>query len=253
MYREHQLHMQEIESTVHSAKSARDAVRHGRHPGFEMPVASAEPFKAKLEALVAKNDKAGVVTLAKQLRRDSQDRLQSNLMTLTAESCKEIGFETVTLRPEQGILTARSATKGGIITVEVAKGKDGDAKTSPLATASMEAPVSSHWKRCNPARHQESIFASHLIEGKIALLHSMADGRQRRQQPYGLVLAKRTALPTTSHHPMATTPTNPAPTASSPILEAIRAGHQAMLVSRTFALRPAYQRARRGYDRCGIP
>ena len=129
MYREHQLHMQEIESTVQSAKSARDAVESlAATPGFEMPVAAAEPFKAKLEALVARNDKVGVATLAKQLRRDSQDRLQTNLMTLTAESCKEIGFESVTLRPEQGILTARSATKGGIITVEVAKGKDGDVK-----------------------------------------------------------------------------------------------------------------------------
>jgi hypothetical protein len=123
------LRMSEIDTVVHSSKSAGDALATlAATPGFEMPKESVGTLKAKVATLVASNDKAGVSALARQLRRASQERLCTNLMSLTADACREIGFEVVTERPLHGLLTAKSKHGPGMITVEIARETDGGAK-----------------------------------------------------------------------------------------------------------------------------
>jgi hypothetical protein len=120
------LKSREIDSVVHSAASAQDAlIRLSATPGFELPAESAGVMKARLTKLAANNDKAGVLTLAHEIQASSQESLRATVMELATNACRKIGFEAVSLHPQHGLLTARSGVGPGSLSIEVAKSSDG--------------------------------------------------------------------------------------------------------------------------------
>ena len=127
--RAERLAVSEIAPLVNSSGDAREALRAlSTADGFEIPRVESEKWKARIETLVAKNDKLGITALATELTRSRQERLKTSLLKLTAEACGEIGFSGQTLRAEHGALVAKSADGRRTITVAVDKAKDGDVK-----------------------------------------------------------------------------------------------------------------------------
>ena len=121
--------LRQVDDVVAQANSAKEALTHlAAAPGFEIPQAEAEQWKSRAEALATANDKLGVAAMAREIVRTRQDRLQTTLLTLATESCREIGFNAVTLRANHGSLVAKSADGRQKITVEVDQAKDGDLK-----------------------------------------------------------------------------------------------------------------------------
>ena len=121
--------LRQVDDVIAQANSAKEALTHlAAAPGFEIPQAEAEQCKSRAEALATANDKLGVAAMAREIVRTRQDRLQTTLLTLATESCREIGFNAVTLRANHGSLVAKSADGRQTITVEVDKAKDGDLK-----------------------------------------------------------------------------------------------------------------------------
>lgn len=99
------------------------------YPNIEIPKARAELFRARLEKLAVTNDKAGTLTLARELLTARQDRLQTTLLTLAAETCREIGHLTgltqVSALPGAGLVIAKSPDGRRTFTVNVEKTHDG--------------------------------------------------------------------------------------------------------------------------------
>ncbi|MCB1093533.1 MAG: hypothetical protein KDL87_18490, partial [Verrucomicrobiae bacterium] len=126
---EHRLRTNEVDAMVTSSASAADALtRLASTPGFEVPTQFSGPLKVRIETLVANNDRLGVSKLAHELRAASQKRLRANLLEVTAEACRKIGFESVTLRPQHGLLTVRSEQTPGRLTIEMANDETGGVK-----------------------------------------------------------------------------------------------------------------------------
>lgn len=121
------LSLSQANAAIHESENAEQAIRKlAASPGFEIPEAQAQLWKTRLETLVATNDKMGVAHMAREIVRARQDRMQATLLTLAAESCREIGFEAVALPAEHGVLIAKSPDGRRTITVEVDKAKEGD-------------------------------------------------------------------------------------------------------------------------------
>lgn len=127
--RANRLAVSQIAPLVNSSHNAREALSTlAKADGFELPKAEIEKWKARIETLVAKNDKCGITALATELTRSRQERLKTSLLTLAAEACGEIGFSGQALRAEHGMLVAKSADGRRKITVAVDKTKEGDVK-----------------------------------------------------------------------------------------------------------------------------
>jgi hypothetical protein len=123
------LSLPEIERTITQAPDAKAALqRLASSPGISLPQGDAAALEARVQKLVAADDKLGVASLAREIVRGHQDRLQTTLLTLTVESCREIGFDAVTLRADHGILIAKNPNGRSSITIEVEKAKDGDVR-----------------------------------------------------------------------------------------------------------------------------
>jgi hypothetical protein len=119
--------LSEANTVVQQSENAQEAIRHlAALPGFEIPQAHAQQWKTRVEALAATNDKLGVETLARDIIRARQDRMQATLLTLAADSCREIGFNAVPLKGSHGILIAKASDGRRTIKVEVDKTKEGD-------------------------------------------------------------------------------------------------------------------------------
>lgn len=124
-----QIAVSQIAPMVNSADNAREALNAlAASDGFAIPKSESEKWKARIESLVAANDKVGITALATELTRSRQERLKTSLFTLAAEACGEIGFSGQALRAENGILVAKSADGRRKITVAVDKTKEGDVK-----------------------------------------------------------------------------------------------------------------------------
>lgn len=125
--RRNRLSCQETDSLVADAPDARAAMaRLVSASHLDLPEREAELWKAKAERLVAANDKVGVASLARELVMARQDRLQTSLLSLAADSCREIGFTEVALMPANGILVAKNGSGKQRIQIEVAKAKEGE-------------------------------------------------------------------------------------------------------------------------------
>lgn len=96
---------------------------------LELPKARAALLTTHLEKLATANDKVGTLTLAHQLLAARQDRLHATLLTLAAESCREIGHLTgltqVIELPSAGLVIAKSPDGRRLFTVNVEKTHDG--------------------------------------------------------------------------------------------------------------------------------
>lgn len=117
----------EIAPLVSEAQDASRAVASlATHAGLEIPQAQAEQWKTRIEKLVASNDKPGALKLARELIGARQDRLQTTVLKLAADTCKELGFKAVPLRSEHGLLVAKSDDEKRTLSIEVQKTKDGE-------------------------------------------------------------------------------------------------------------------------------
>ncbi|HKP05016.1 MAG TPA: hypothetical protein VJU77_16815 [Chthoniobacterales bacterium] len=124
--RERSLSLHQITQLVDSAATAKHAVvALAAAPGIELPRQQAEAIAAKLKVLVAKNDKAGLTAVARDLVLGRQDRLRATLVPLVAESCEASGFVAKTLSTENGLIAANRKGTRQSIAIEVAKGKEG--------------------------------------------------------------------------------------------------------------------------------
>jgi hypothetical protein len=119
----------EIERMAMGSASAGDALKSlASTSGFELLAQEAGGFRSRIQTLVSNNDRLGVATLARELRNASQQRLQANLKQMTAEACRKIGFEAVTLRAHSGILTAQSDHAPGRLDIHFANDDKGGVK-----------------------------------------------------------------------------------------------------------------------------
>lgn len=119
--------LSEVNAVVQQSENAGEAIRQlAASPGFEIPQADVQQWKSRVEKLATSNDKLGVASLARDLIRARQDRMQATLLTLATESCREIGFNAVPLRCGHGILIAKASDGRRTIEVRVDKAKEGD-------------------------------------------------------------------------------------------------------------------------------
>ena len=115
-----------VNRVTSSAASARDALAAlAATSSLEVPVAESRALVSRLEELVAKNDKAGIAAVGRELVVSRQNRLQAHITPLVVEACRSIGFLPRCLNTDQGIVSAcRKGTRQSL-NIEVAKDKDG--------------------------------------------------------------------------------------------------------------------------------
>ncbi|MEI8309220.1 MAG: hypothetical protein WCH98_00530 [Verrucomicrobiota bacterium] len=115
----------EIDGIAKSSSSAREAVTSlAAFSTLQVPSRGANALSVKLQALVAKNDRAGVAAVAKELMAARQDRLQAQLIPLIAESCRAIGFTPERIDAARGLIKVKGQGRQSAV-IEVAKAKDG--------------------------------------------------------------------------------------------------------------------------------
>jgi hypothetical protein len=120
--------MSEIARAVGSSRIAQEAVaKLSLMSGLEISQNEAPLFTARLQTLVANNDKRGIGTMARELVIARQTRIQSQLLPIVVESCRAIGFEPQPLDVRHGIIVAKGKGRQ-TITIEIARAKDGDVR-----------------------------------------------------------------------------------------------------------------------------
>ena len=121
----HQATFSGVDEIVNRSASAREAVTSlAAFSTLQVPSREASALNARLQALVAANDRAGVAAVAKGLLAARQDRLQAQLVPLVAQACRAIGFTPTRIDGRLGIIEARGAGRQ-LAVIEVAKCKDG--------------------------------------------------------------------------------------------------------------------------------
>jgi hypothetical protein len=109
-----------------SAGSAREAVTLlAAESALEVPQRHSHALVTKIEALVARNDKAGVAAVAHELVAARQNRLQAQLIPLVVESCRAIGFVPTGFSTASGLISANRHGTRQCMNIDVAKTKDG--------------------------------------------------------------------------------------------------------------------------------
>jgi hypothetical protein len=122
----HALSLSQVDEVVAKSQTAGEAlVTLSTTPGFDLPKAQAEVWKARIEKLAVTNDKLGVATMAREIVRTNQDRLQATLLTIASKSFQEIGFTPTPFRVEHGAIVGKGRDGRQSITVSVDKAKDG--------------------------------------------------------------------------------------------------------------------------------
>ncbi len=126
--REHRRHatFSDVDGIAQGSTSAREAVTSlAAFSSLQIPSREASVLNAKLQALVANNDRQGIANLAKGLLVARQDRLQAQLVPLVAEACRSIGFTPTGIAPTGSLVAAyRDGTRQSL-SIDVAKAKDG--------------------------------------------------------------------------------------------------------------------------------
>ena len=110
--REHrrQATFSDVDGIAKGSTSAREAVTSlAAFSTLQVPNREASALNARLQALVATNDRAGVAALAKGLVAARQDRLQAQLIPLVAEACGAIGFTPAGIAAAGGLVAAHRA------------------------------------------------------------------------------------------------------------------------------------------------
>lgn len=116
----------EVTRVTSSAASARDAlVSLAATYALEVPVAESRVLEARLERLVAQNDKAGIAAVGHDLVSARQNRLRAQITPLIAEACRAIGFSPTCMTSDQGIVSAGREGTRQSLNIEVSKEKDG--------------------------------------------------------------------------------------------------------------------------------
>lgn len=126
--REHRRHatFSDVDGIVSGSASAREAVASlAAFSTLQVPSREASALNARLQALVAANDRAGVAAVAKGLLGARQDRLQAQLIPLVAEACRAIGFTPAQMTSAGGMAAAYREGTRQSLSIEVAKAKDG--------------------------------------------------------------------------------------------------------------------------------
>jgi hypothetical protein len=126
--RKHRRHVtfSDVDRIAGSAASAREAVTSlAAFSSLQVPDREASALNARLQALVATNDRAGVAAVAKGLVAARQDRLQAQLVPLVAEACRSIGFTPTGIAPTGTLVAAHRNGTRQSLSIEVAKSKDG--------------------------------------------------------------------------------------------------------------------------------
>ena len=112
---------------VSDAPDAATALRElAAHPGLAIPVSQAPEWRRRLNQLSSVSNKVEIATFAREIIQARQEHLQSTALQLAAGACAGIGFTPRMVRGTPGLLTATSSDGGRKITIEVAKGNDGD-------------------------------------------------------------------------------------------------------------------------------
>jgi len=127
-FREHRRHatFSDVDGIAKNSTSAREAVTSlAAFSTLQVPSREASALNARLQALVATNDRAGIAAEAKGLVAARQDRLQAQLVPLVAEACRAIGFAPSQMTSAGGIVAAYREGTRQSLSVEVAKAKDG--------------------------------------------------------------------------------------------------------------------------------
>lgn len=118
--------LSDVADVVNLSASAQNAVaRLAEIPGIDLPQRQASAVSARLQSLVARNDKSGVAALARELMLAKQDRLQAQLMPLVAASCRAIGFAPKEQGSRYGSILAEKEGTRQSLAIEVTKAKDG--------------------------------------------------------------------------------------------------------------------------------
>jgi hypothetical protein len=124
--RQARLSLSETATLISQAQDVRHAMMNlAAHAGLELAAVEAEQWKARVEKLVAANDRAGTLTLVKELITARQNRLQTTVLTLAVDTCREIGFTAVTLRAGNGLLIAKSEDGKRTLAIEAERSKEG--------------------------------------------------------------------------------------------------------------------------------
>lgn len=120
------LSLSQVDEVVAKSQTASEALTNlATAPGFDLPEAQVEAWKARIEKLAVANDKPGVATMAREIVRTHQDRLQATLLTITSKSFQEIGFTPKPFRVEHGAMVGKGRDGRQTITVAADKAKDG--------------------------------------------------------------------------------------------------------------------------------
>jgi hypothetical protein len=121
--RDRALTLPEIDAIVESAPSNREAIeRLAGTRALDLPKSTVARWQSEFSVLDP-SDKEGLRSAMHRLVGERQTRLQSEISTLAAESCRELGFQASTLRPEHGVLVARKGRE--TLTVVTERRKDG--------------------------------------------------------------------------------------------------------------------------------
>ncbi|HPA16148.1 MAG TPA: hypothetical protein PLU30_00275 [Verrucomicrobiae bacterium] len=122
----HRASLPEIREAIASSATARDAVLAlATNSGLDVTQSEASALTARLESLVARNDRAGVQVVARELVVKRQTRMQAQLLPIIAQSCQSVGFTPTVLEPGDGLLVATRPGTRQSLAIEVAKVKDG--------------------------------------------------------------------------------------------------------------------------------
>jgi len=128
-YRHRQSLLPEIGRIVTSAATAQEAVMAiASMSRLEVPTRQAQALAPRLQLLIARNDKAGVEVVARELITGRQNRLQSQLLPIITQSCQAIGFSPAPISAANGFVVAHRDGSRQKLTIEVAKTKDGGVK-----------------------------------------------------------------------------------------------------------------------------
>jgi hypothetical protein len=115
-----------IDEITKNSASAREAVTSlAAFSTLEVPSKEVSALNARLQALVATNDRAGIAVAAKQLLAARQGRLQAQLVPLVAASLKAIGFTPAGVVAAGGLVAAHREGTRQSLSIDVAKAKDG--------------------------------------------------------------------------------------------------------------------------------
>lgn len=119
------LTLSQASPAISESKEARNALNAlANRTDLQIPRAQAKALKSRIEKLIVTNDKLGIDRMALELTEARQNRLQTTVLKLASETCREIGFNTITLRAEQGLLIAKSNDGQRSLAVEVDKTGD---------------------------------------------------------------------------------------------------------------------------------